>query len=176
MNDEKKKPIFDLLNKWECPVDWDDGIAAARHKLESLLENETEQYAKFLDEQFCHQVKATAEMALNWIFYEDEYSVLCYFSTESGPRRFDGPLSIVMSVGMDGQYRKQTPLDQMIAEEVDGHLGQGMRAGDKTESRAFLDKILAILAEYETRDDWSYKEFERLKDLRKNGQGELDEG
>ena len=101
-------------------------------------------------------------MALDWIFDQKNFGVYAHFTHRSEPKKFDGPLSIAISIGTEGEYYRQIPFDQMIAEEVDSHLHSD---GNTVDALAFLNEIRKIIDEYDARDDWSIQEWER----RKNG-------
>lgn len=135
MGQENKKPIFDLLKDWQCPVEWDRGIADARMKLSNLLQSETMQYAEFLDTQFCDQVQATAAMALDYIF-EEHWGVLCDFDDRGAK-----PM-ISVSIGTHGEYLRKFSFAEIITQEVSNRTGHD---GDPKDANQFLRKLISIL-------------------------------
>lgn len=138
MNDVAK-PTIDLLDGWECPVDFkyshniQQSVAGELRRMAESLEK----YTETLSDDFANQVKETASWALEWLLKE-EYSVYVSFDGERLP------MQLRVSLGMEGACSRGFDFKDIIVMEVDARMHKD---GNMEDVDRFLEKIRQILIE-----------------------------
>lgn len=143
------KPIINLLDKWELPVDFDyDGKLqkagrVVAESLEALIEQVGDDFEK--------EVKVNASWALDWLINQEGglFAMFTERQEVDGKVTFDGPLKINCSFGNDSELTSEFSFDEMIYQEVDSRVTS---AGDRADADRFLDKVRAVLDKHSKKE------------------------